>query len=138
MTGLSVGFIIADANGTGVFQFGIPLEQDGTPTSLAAGTRVTVRTEVENLLTPSRYFVHCGVSRTESHSVALYVHNAVDFVVYGGPDTAAGSSPSRTRSRRRSKARRSDGADGRPHRCATSAALPRSAAAPAASSTCSG
>lgn len=90
VTGITVGFIIADANGTGVFQFGVALEQDGMPTSLAPGTQVTVRTEVENLLTQSRYFVHCGVSRTESHSVALYVHNAVDFVVYGGPDTASG------------------------------------------------
>ncbi len=90
VTGLTVSFIIADANGTGVFQFGTNLEEEGRPRTLAAGTRVTVRTEVENQLTQSRYFVHCGVSRTGSQSVALYVHNAVDFVVYGGVDTASG------------------------------------------------
>lgn len=90
VSGLTVSFIVADANGTGVFQFGIDLEEGGMPAAMDAGSLITVRTEVENLLTKSRYFIHCGVSRTESRSVALYVHNAVDFVVYAGVDTPSG------------------------------------------------
>jgi ABC-2 type transport system ATP-binding protein len=81
--GLSVGFIIANADGIGVFQFGTGVtKEDGTP-ELAAGERVTVAAEVDNLLTPGRYFVHCGLNRAQG-GVALYVHGAVDFVVYGG------------------------------------------------------
>ena len=33
---------------------------------------------------PGRYFVHCGVNRAAGAGVALYVHGAVDFVVFGG------------------------------------------------------
>jgi hypothetical protein len=88
--GYSVGFIIADAGGTGVFQFDVDIEEGGAPRALTAGSRVTVRAEVENLLTQSRYFVHCGVNRVEGRGVALYVHNAVDFVVYGAADTPSG------------------------------------------------
>jgi hypothetical protein len=49
-----------------------------------------VRANVENLLTQGRYFIHCGVNRAENQSVALYVHNALDFVVYAGLDTPNG------------------------------------------------
>jgi hypothetical protein len=51
---------------------------------------VTVRAEVENPLTQGRYYVHCGVNRVDGQGVALYVHNAVDFVVYAGVDTPNG------------------------------------------------
>ena len=39
---------------------------------------------------PGRYFVHCGVNRDQrQRGVALYVHNAVDFVVFGGDAQSA-------------------------------------------------
>jgi ABC-type polysaccharide/polyol phosphate transport system ATPase subunit len=83
--GLGVSFILADADGVAVFQFGTPVDdENGNSLELAAGAEVTVRAEIENLLLPGRYFVHCGVSSVESGGTALYVHNALDFVVFGG------------------------------------------------------
>ncbi len=84
--GIGVGFILANADGVGVFQFGTGavLEDDGTTVALRAGERVRVSAEVENLLVPGRYFIHCGVNRVGGGDVMLYVHNAADFVVYGG------------------------------------------------------
>jgi ABC-type polysaccharide/polyol phosphate transport system ATPase subunit len=83
--GLAVSFILADADGVAVFQFGTPVEdENGDSLEIEAGAEVTVRAEIENLLLPGRYFVHCGVSSVSSGGTALYVHNALDFVVFGG------------------------------------------------------
>jgi len=90
VAGAGIGFIIANADGIGVTEFGAPIIEEGRFAPLRPGTRVTVRAEVENFLTQGRYFVHCGVNRTESKGVALYVHNAFDFVVYAGVDTPNG------------------------------------------------
>jgi ABC-type polysaccharide/polyol phosphate transport system ATPase subunit len=90
MPGVGVGFIVANADGVGVFQFGTGVEERGKPAPLHPGSRFTVRADVKNLLTQGRYFVHCGVNRTENRDVALYVHNAIDFVVYAGIDTPNG------------------------------------------------
>jgi hypothetical protein len=87
--GLEVGFIIANADGVGVFQFGTGVKDESGSTELAAGRRVMVKADLENPLAPGRYFVHCGVNRVTG-GVALYVHNAVDFVVYGGDAHARG------------------------------------------------
>jgi len=57
---------------------------------LSAGERVMVSAEVDNLLTPGRYFIHCGISRAHAAGVALYVNSAVDFVVFGGETTSHG------------------------------------------------
>jgi ABC-type polysaccharide/polyol phosphate transport system ATPase subunit len=88
--GAGMGFIIANADGVNVCEFGGAIAEGGGFAQLRPGTRVTVRAEVENLLTQGRYFVHCGVNRTENRGVALYVHNAFDFVVYAGVDTPNG------------------------------------------------
>jgi ABC-2 type transport system ATP-binding protein len=83
--GLAVSFILADADGVAVFQFGTPVEdENGDSLEIEAGAEVTVRAEIENLLLPGRYFVHCGVSSVGSGGTTLYVHNALDFVVFGG------------------------------------------------------
>jgi ABC-type polysaccharide/polyol phosphate transport system ATPase subunit len=87
--GVEVGFIIANADGVGVFQFGTGVRDGDGSTALAAGRRVRVSAEVENPLAPGRYFVHCGVNNV-SGGVALYVHNAVDFVVFGGETHSRG------------------------------------------------
>jgi len=48
-----------------------------------AGTRTVVRATLENPLAPGRHFVHCGVQSNRSGDVHIYVHNALDFVVFG-------------------------------------------------------
>jgi ABC-2 type transport system ATP-binding protein len=86
--GADVGFIIADAEDNGVTACSALILEDGELAELQPGRRVSVQAEVENLLTQGRYFVHLGVNRMENRGVSLYVHNAVDFVVYGGADSA--------------------------------------------------
>jgi Wzt C-terminal domain len=83
--GVDIGFIIANADGVGVFQLGT--EAKGPDGGLRAGERVKVSADVENPLSPGRYFVHCGVSRAGTADVLLYVHSSVDFVVFGGEAT---------------------------------------------------
>lgn len=85
LEGVDIGFVVANADGIGVFQFGVSAgEYDDR--ALAAGERVKVTSTMENPLAPGRYFVHCGVNRAFSRGVALYVPNAMDFVVFGGPN----------------------------------------------------
>jgi ABC-2 type transport system ATP-binding protein len=82
--GLEVGFILANADGLGLFQWGTEVEGDGEENHLHRGERVTVNSRLRNLLAPGRYFVHCGVARNNNQSdVALYAHNAIDLVVFG-------------------------------------------------------
>jgi ABC-type polysaccharide/polyol phosphate transport system ATPase subunit len=90
MPGAGVGFIIVNPDGVGVCEFGGVVAEDGAYAALRPGSRVTVCAEVENLLTQGRYFVHCGVNRIENKGIALYVHNALDFVVYAGVDSPNG------------------------------------------------
>ena len=85
LAGLDVGFIVANADGIGVFQFGAPVENPDGTRPVGAGRRIRVNVELENPLAPGRYFVHCGVNRIHGGGVALHVENALSFVVYGGP-----------------------------------------------------
>jgi ABC-2 type transport system ATP-binding protein len=88
--GVGVGFILANAEGVGVFQFGTEaiLTPEGEH-ELGPGRRVRIDAEIENPLSAGRYFVHCGVNRVGG-GVALYVHNALDFVVFGGDQHSRG------------------------------------------------
>jgi ABC-2 type transport system ATP-binding protein len=88
--GLGVGFSITNADGIGVFDFGAPAKSADGSMPLRAGERIEVGAEIENLLNPGRYFVHCGVSRYNRTGVALYVHSAVDFVCFGGDPALRG------------------------------------------------
>jgi ABC-type polysaccharide/polyol phosphate transport system ATPase subunit len=83
--GMGIGFSVMNADGIGVFDFGAGVKtRSGDPSALTAGQRIEVSAEVENLLNPGRYFVHLGVNRApHGAGVALYVHNALDFVVFG-------------------------------------------------------
>jgi ABC-type polysaccharide/polyol phosphate transport system ATPase subunit len=84
-SGLSVGFIMANADNVGMFHFGAPIEGRDGSGQVAAGERVRVSAELENPLAPGRYYVHCGVQQDkEKGNVSLYEHSALDFVVYGG------------------------------------------------------
>jgi ABC-2 type transport system ATP-binding protein len=82
--GYGVSFMVANADGVAVFQFGTGrVEKEDGSVALAAGGRFRVLAEIDNLLVPGRYSIHCGVNRIENNTVALYVHDAFDFVVFG-------------------------------------------------------
>ena len=81
--GLWVSFAVMNADGVGVFALGEDPNRSTGPTALAAGDRINFSAEIENLLNPGRYFIHCGVNRAERAGVALYLHNLLDFVVFG-------------------------------------------------------
>ena len=85
VAGLDIGFIIASADGVAVFQFGTLIKRDDGGDELHPGDRVSVSATLANPLVQGRYFVHCGLSREHGGSPALYLHNALDFVVFGGP-----------------------------------------------------
>jgi ABC-2 type transport system ATP-binding protein len=85
--GLDVGLLLVNADAVGVFNFGIPVGETEGQRAVKAGQRVTVRAELENPLVAGRYFVHCGVNRAFEGGIALYVQNAIDFLVFGGPQT---------------------------------------------------
>jgi ABC-type polysaccharide/polyol phosphate transport system ATPase subunit len=85
LAGLDIGFVIANADGVGVFQYGVGAGEYGAR-EVAAGQRVKISSTVANPLAPGRYFVHVGVNRASEGGVALYVPNAMDFVVFGGPN----------------------------------------------------
>ena len=88
--GLGVGFVLVNADGVGVHEFGVlATDSYGSP-QLSAGKRVEVTAEVENLLTPGRYFVDCGVTRAHNTGVALYEPKALAFVVFGGETHSRG------------------------------------------------
>ncbi|HKB51568.1 MAG TPA: ABC transporter ATP-binding protein [Solirubrobacterales bacterium] len=89
LPGLDVGFIVANADGVGVFQFGIPVGEAEGAREIGAGQRVRVEAKLENPLAAGRYFVHCGINRAfEEGAVELYVQGAIDFLVFGGPKTS--------------------------------------------------
>ncbi len=87
LPGLDIGFVISNADGVGVFQYGFPVgEGDEKERAIAVGQRVQASSTLGNPLAPGRYFVHCGINYAFGGGIALYVHNAIDFVVFGGPN----------------------------------------------------
>ena len=57
---------------------------DGETDVVAEGKRVRLSGEIENRLTPGRYFVHCYAARSrEQGDIALHQLRLFDFVVYG-------------------------------------------------------
>jgi ABC-2 type transport system ATP-binding protein len=87
LPGLDVGFIVVNADSVGVFNFGIPIGEAEGQRAVSAGQRVSVRAELENSLVAGRYFVNCGINRAFEGGIALYVQDAIDFLVFGGPHT---------------------------------------------------
>jgi len=87
LPGVDVGFLLANADGVGIFNFGIPVGEAEGRRDLAAGQRLTVRAELQNSLVAGRYFIHCGINRAFEGGIALYLQNAIDFLVFGGPQT---------------------------------------------------
>ncbi len=87
LPGVDVGFLVANADGLGVFNFGIPVGELEEARELRAGQRVVVTAALDNQLAAGRYFVDCGINRAYEGGIALYVPKAIDFVVFGGPQT---------------------------------------------------
>jgi ABC-2 type transport system ATP-binding protein len=91
VSGIMVGFIIANHEGIPVFEFGKEVEPGDEEWELKAGQEVEIEARVENPLTPGRYLIHVGVNRRHGDAgAALYVHNAVGFVVFGTYDSHNG------------------------------------------------
>jgi ABC-2 type transport system ATP-binding protein len=82
-TGMGVGFVIANADGLGLFEFGTRARTAEGSETIPAGTRLVVKATLDNPLAPGRHFVHCGAGSTRGGGVNIYVHNALDFVVFG-------------------------------------------------------
>jgi ABC-type polysaccharide/polyol phosphate transport system ATPase subunit len=87
LPGLDVGFIVANADGIPIFQFGIPVGEGKGRRDIAKGQIVRIEAELSNPLAAGRYFVHCGINIAFEGGVALFVQRAFDFVVFGGPQT---------------------------------------------------
>jgi ABC-type polysaccharide/polyol phosphate transport system ATPase subunit len=87
--GVGLGVLLANAEGVSVSNFGLPVGPEDS-LEMAAGDRADVRIDLENLLTPGRYQVHVSVSRAADRGVALYIGNAVEFVVYGNAAQSRG------------------------------------------------
>ncbi len=85
---LEVAFMVASAEGVGVFACAAPVLGEDGERQISAGQRIHIDVTLQNPLTPGHYFVHCGVNRAVEGGTALYVHNAVEFLVFGGPEGA--------------------------------------------------
>jgi ABC-2 type transport system ATP-binding protein len=81
-SGVDVGFIIANADGLGLFEFRDFIEEPNGSTEVKAGDVVAVTADLDNPLGPGRHFIHCGIKSAQG-DIYVYVHNALDFVVYG-------------------------------------------------------
>jgi ABC-2 type transport system ATP-binding protein len=87
--GLHVGFVVANADGLGLVEFGTQVgPEDG---DLVAGKRVVVRVDLDNSLAVGRHYVHCGVQ--SANGISIYVPNAVSFVIFGAQQTRGIISP---------------------------------------------
>jgi ABC-2 type transport system ATP-binding protein len=93
-TAVHVGFVVTNADGLGVFEFGELLNPEDQGEPFAAGRRFSLLARVENRLAPGRYFLHCGI--TSANGIATHLENAATFVVFGGPKTNGIISPDLT------------------------------------------
>ena len=65
--------------------FASPISGGDGSGRLRGGDRARVSARLENPLAPGRYHVHCSVQQDQGKGeVDLFVHGAVDFVVFGG------------------------------------------------------
>lgn len=87
LPGLDVGFIVANADGIPVFQFGIPVGEGKGDRDIAKGGHARVEATLSNPLASGRYFIHTGINRAFEGREALFVERVTEFVVYGGPHT---------------------------------------------------
>jgi ABC-2 type transport system ATP-binding protein len=80
-----IGYVVTNANGLGVFEFGELMNPEDQAEPFPAGQRFRLLARIENRLAPGRYFVHVGV--TSAAGISAYAENAATFVVFGGTRT---------------------------------------------------
>jgi ABC-type polysaccharide/polyol phosphate transport system ATPase subunit len=80
-----VGFVLTNADGLGIFEFGELMDPELQAAPFPAGKQFDLLAKVENRLAPGRYFLHVGV--TSAAGISTYAENAATFVVYGGAKT---------------------------------------------------
>jgi ABC-type polysaccharide/polyol phosphate transport system ATPase subunit len=80
-----VGFVVTNADGLGLFEFGELLNPEERGEPYPAGERFSLLGRIENRLAPGRYFLHVGL--TSASGISTYAENAATFVVFGGPRT---------------------------------------------------
>jgi ABC-type polysaccharide/polyol phosphate transport system ATPase subunit len=83
--GLDIGFIFQNHDGVGVTALAAPIGGEVLERPVKAGQRFKVDVTLDNPLAPTHYFVHFGVNIAFGGGTALYVHNALEFLVFGGP-----------------------------------------------------
>ncbi len=88
---MHVGFVVTNADGLGIFEFGELMNPEEQAEPFPTGRRFTLTAKVENRLTPGRYFIHVGV--TSADGISAYAENVASFVVFGGPKTSGIVSP---------------------------------------------
>jgi ABC-2 type transport system ATP-binding protein len=84
-SGLNVGFVIANADGVNLFEYGLQVQTEDGSGDLAAGERVRLSSTLQNPFAPGRHHVHCGVQSARGGDVSSYMENVLEFVVFGGP-----------------------------------------------------
>jgi energy-coupling factor transporter ATP-binding protein EcfA2 len=86
LPGIGAGYSVSNADGVNIFQSGAHLRRPDGTTAVSPGDRVRFDLELEGILPQGRYFVHLGFNPIGEQRLALYVHNAADFVVFGGEE----------------------------------------------------
>jgi ABC-2 type transport system ATP-binding protein len=84
------GCVISSADDVNIHEFTAPLPSEGAMANgLVTGQHVKVTLDVDNALSPGRYFLHVGVARNHNRfDVALFAPRALGFVVFGDSDSA--------------------------------------------------
>ena len=76
--------MITNADGLGLFEFGLQVQTKDGSGDLAAGERVRIDSTLQNPLAPGRHHIHCGIQSARGGDVSAYLENVFDFVVFGG------------------------------------------------------
>jgi ABC-type polysaccharide/polyol phosphate transport system ATPase subunit len=83
VSALTIGFLVVNADGVGMFELGVAVFPEGDATSLPVQKLIRVDAKAENVLAPGRHFIHCGVQSAQDGGVSIYAHNAISFVTFG-------------------------------------------------------
>ena len=83
--GLHIGMIVINADGVGVAELAAGIGNETRDRPVRAGQRMLIESTLENPFATGHYYVNFGINRSFEGGIALYVPNAMNFVVYGGP-----------------------------------------------------
>jgi hypothetical protein len=80
---IDVGFVLHNADGIQFSQFGAIVGSEDAR-AVKAGDRIAIASDLFNPLVAGHYFIQCGINRSYEGTSALFVADAIDFVVFGG------------------------------------------------------